>query len=449
MSHRTSAVAAATAAAFLGLAGAAQAGWTPVRNLSASANDSLGASVGVAKDGTATIAWMEDTGPGEATHARRLPRTGRPGPIRDFLASNGEPDVAVTPSGVAFVVWTTPTGQLLLRRIAPNGQVGPEREVAAIGQFPQVAVGPGGRAVVAYLQFTGFGFIAAARRVAPDGTPGSTTSFLGAADFSEVSVVMAPDRAVTVMWFGSDGTHVRARSQRIGPTNTLGPVRDLSPAGGNTNFGDLGVAADGTVTALWARNDGTNAITQTRRIAPGGTLRPVRTLSAPGQNVTQLDLAVAPNGVSTHVWARSDGAVSRIQSRRVAAGGAVGPVRTRSAPGQPGSDPTVAAGATGIVFIAWRRLNGGLFDVAQALRVSPAGVPGQGQERLQAGTGHEPPRHRRLARREPRRSSGTRTTAPRMSFRPRASFPDAPSDGVWSDRGGDDQHSSARAAPPR
>ena len=177
MSHRTSAVAVAAAAAFLGLAGAAQAGWTPVKNLSVGANDSFGASVGIAKDGTATIAWKEDTGPGEATRARRLPRTGSPGPIRDFFASNGEPDVAVTPSGVAFVVWTTPTGQLLLRRIAPNGQVGPEREVAAIGQFPQVAVGPGGRAVVAWLQFTGFGFVTAARRVAPDGTPGGTTSF--------------------------------------------------------------------------------------------------------------------------------------------------------------------------------------------------------------------------------------------------------------------------------
>ena len=321
--------------------------------------------------------------------------------------------MAVTPSGVAFVVWTTPTGRLLLRRIAPNGQVGPEREVAAIGQFPQVAVGPGGRAVVAWLQFTGFGFVTAARRVAPDGTPGGTTSFLGAADFSEVSVVMAPDRAVTVMWFGSDGMNVRARSQRIGPTNTLGPVRDLSPAGGNTNFGDLGVAADGTVTALWARNDGANAITQTRRITPGGTLRPVRTLSAPGQNVTQLDLAVAPNGVSTHVWARSDGSVSRIQSRRVAAGGAVGPVRTRSAPGQPGSDPTVGAGATGIVFIAWRRLNGGLFDVAQALRVSPAGLPGRVKNVSKPGRNTNRLDIAALGRGILRRSSGTRTTAPR------------------------------------
>ena len=318
------------------------------------------------------------------------------------------------PSGVAFVVWTTPTGRLLLRRIAPNGQVGPEREVAAIGQFPQVAVGPGGRAVVAWLQFTGFGFITAARRVAPDGTPGGTTSFLGAADFSEVSVVMAPDRAVTVMWFGSDGTHVRARSQRIGPTNTLGPVRDLSPAGGNTNFGDLGVAADGTVTALWARNDGSNAITQTRRITPGGTLRPVRTLSAPGQNVTQLDLAVAPNGVSTHVWARSDGSVSRIQSRRVAAGGAVGPVRNslRTRPARLGSDRR------------GRRDGDRLHRLAAAerrpLRRGPGapglagGPPRKGQERLQAGAEHQPPRHRRFGRGYRRRSSGTRTTAPRM-----------------------------------
>ena len=192
VSRRTLAVAVASAAAFLALAGVAHAGWTPVRDLSVGANDSFGPVIGIAADGTATATWKEDTGPGEAAHARRLPGTGAPGRLRNFGDSNNEPAVAVTPAGVSFVVWTTPTGRLLLRRIAPDGRVGPEREVAAIGQFPQVAVGPGGRAVVAWLQFTGFGFIAAARRVAPDGTPGPTTSFLGTAGFDQLSVVMAP-----------------------------------------------------------------------------------------------------------------------------------------------------------------------------------------------------------------------------------------------------------------
>jgi hypothetical protein len=285
--------------------------------------------------------------------------------------------VAVTPAGVSFVVWSTPTGRLLLRRIAADGRVGPEREIASIGQLPQVAVGPGGRAVVSWLGFTGMSFVTVARRVAPDGTPG-TASFLGpAAAFNTPSVIMAPDRSVTVLWYGSDGTNIRAQSRRISRTNALGPVLDVSPAGGNAFSAELGVAGDGTVTALWARSDGVNTLAQTRRISASGTLRPVRTLSAPGQPVTQLDLAVAPNGVSTHVWARYDGSVSRIQSRRIAAGGAVGSVRTRSAAGQPASDVTVAAGPTGVVFIAWRRLNQGLFDIAQALRLSPAGRPGK------------------------------------------------------------------------
>ena len=374
-SARTLGIAAACAAATLGLAGGAQAGWTPALNLSLGSTDSISPAVGVSQDGTATVTWRQFTGTGEAARARRLPVTGRPGRHRNFQASNGETDVAVTPAGVSFVVWTTPTGRLLLRRIGPSGIVGPAREIASVGQFPQIAVGPGGRAVVAWLQFTGFGFVAVARRVAPDGTPG-TTSFLGSAGFGQLGVVMAPDRAVTVLWLGSDGTHVRAQSQRISPTNALGPVRDLSPAGGNAGIGKLGVAADGTVTALWTRSDGTNSIAQTRRIAPNGTLRPVRTLSAAGQSVTQLELAVAPNGVSTALWSRSDGSVSRVQSRRVAANGAVGGVRNRSAAGQHASDPTVAAGPTGIVFMAWRRLNGGLFDIAQALRITPRGQTG-------------------------------------------------------------------------
>ena len=164
----------------------------------------------------------------------------------------------------------------------------------------------------------------------------------------------------------ADQPHQRARA---------GAPR-FSPAGGNAGIGKLGVAAKRTSTALWTRSDGTNSIAQTRRIAPNGTLRPVRTLSAAGQSVTQLELAVAPNGVSTALWARSDGSVSRIQSRRVAANGAVAAVQNRSAPGQPASDPTIAAGPTGIVFMAWRRLNRGLFDIAQALRITPRGATG-------------------------------------------------------------------------
>ena len=283
----------------------------------------------------------------------------------------------MTPKGVSFVVWTTPAGKVLLRRIAADGRIGPAREIAPSGQLAQVAVSPSGHAIVAWMRFSGMSFAAVARRVAPNGTPGGTTFTLGEGFFNTPAVVLAPNRTATVLWLGSDGTNQRVQSRRIARSGSLGPVRTLSAAGGNGFQGLLGVASDGTVTAGWIRNDGAVSFAQTRRISAKGALRPVRTLSAAGQSVSTVDLAVAPNGVSTFLWNRSDGSVLRIQSRRMAANGTLGPIRTRSAAGQPASDLTIAAGTTGIVFMAWRRLNGGLFDVAQALRVSPAGQPGK------------------------------------------------------------------------
>ncbi len=363
--------------ALLGFAGTAAAGWTPARNLSTGTTDSLEPVVAVAPNGTATAAWTLDTGPGQDARARRLPLAGTPGPLRNLLVSNSAPDVAVTPKGISFVVWTTPAGKVLLRRIAANGSIGPAREIAATGQLAQVAVSPSGHAIVAWIRFSGMSFDAVARRVAPDGTPGGTTFTLGPAFLNIPAVVLAPNRTATVLWLGSDGTHQRAQSRRIARSGALGPVRNLSPAGGPAFAGTLGVATDGTVTAGWARNDGAVSFAQMRRINANGALGAVRTLSGPGQSVTQLDLAVAPSGVSTFLWNRSDGSVLRIQSRRIAANGTVGPIRNRSAAGRPASDLTISAGPTGVVFMAWRRLNGGLFDVAQALRVSPAGQPGK------------------------------------------------------------------------
>ena len=309
--------------------------------------------------------------------ARRLPLTGVPGRQRDLLASNSAPDVAVTPKGISFVVWTTPAGKVLLRRIAADGRIGPAREIASSGQLAQVAVSPSGHAIVAWVQFTGMSFVALARRVAPNGTPGGTTFTLGPAFFNTPAVVLAPDRTATVLWLGSDGTNQRAQSRRIARSGSLGPVRNLSARGWerlrgqarrfDERNGDRGLGPKRRRRLVRAdapdQRQG-NASARADALRPGAERLSVRPRCCAERG---LDLPLEPLG-------------------RLGAEGPVAPHRgeRRGRPdpkslggGSAGSDLTISAGSTGVVFMAWRRLNGGLFDVAQALRLSPTGQPGK------------------------------------------------------------------------
>ena len=98
-------------------------------------------------------------------------------------------------------------------------------------------------------------------------------------------------------------------------------------------------------------------------------------LSASGQNARAASLAVDAAGDAVFAWRRFDGTNDRIQAQTRSAAGVLGPVRTLSAAGQPAFGNQVAIDGAGNAVITWLR-NDGAFDIAQARRVSAAGVVG-------------------------------------------------------------------------
>src|SRR4051794_8685611 len=98
-------------------------------------------------------------------------------------------------------------------------------------------------------------------------------------------------------------------------------------------------------------------------------------LSASGQNARAASLAVDDVGDAVFAWRRFDGSDDRIQAQTRSAAGVLGPVRSLSAAGQPAFGNQVAIDGAGDAVITWLR-NDGTDDIAQARRLSAAGVVG-------------------------------------------------------------------------
>jgi hypothetical protein len=98
-------------------------------------------------------------------------------------------------------------------------------------------------------------------------------------------------------------------------------------------------------------------------------------LSAAGQNARSASLAANDAGDAVFAWRRFDGTNDRIQAQTRSAAGVLGAVQTLSVGGQPAFGNQVAIDGTGDAVVTWLR-NNGTYDIAQARRVSAAGVLG-------------------------------------------------------------------------
>ena len=133
------------------------------------------------------------------------------------------------------------------------------------------------------------------------------------------------------------------------------PVVDLSAPLQHAGAPQVAVAPDGTTTVAWYRSNGTNFIIQAATRAPGGSFSTPVDLSAPLQHAGTPQVAVAPDGTTTVVWYRSNGANNIVQSILTA-----NPPAGRSAPTISG---TAVAGSS-------LACDGGLWSGAASVAVS-------------------------------------------------------------------------------
>jgi hypothetical protein len=172
-------------------------------------------------------------------------------------------------------------------------------------------------------------------------------------------VAVDPNGNAVFTWRQFDGANQRIEARVRSASGDLSPVQTLSAAGRDTFDPQVGVDAAGDAVFVWRRFDGTEYIIQSRVRFASGALGPIQTLSDPGQDAFDPQVAVDPAGDAIFAWRRSDGSNFRIQARARSAGGSLSAVQTLSGSGKDAFDPRVGVDSSGNSVFAWRRFSSG------------------------------------------------------------------------------------------
>ncbi len=201
-------------------------------------------------------------------------------------------------------------------------------------------------------------------------------------------VAVAADGATTVVWHRSNGSIniVQARTRPAG-SSTFGGAVNLSAPEQDASDPQVAVAGDGATTVVWRRYDGFHFIIQaTTRPAGSSTFGGAEDLSAPGQSATNPQVAVAVDGATTVVWHRSNGFINIVQARTRAAGsGTFGGAVNLSAVGQEAVWPQVAVAVDGATTVVWIGIDGLSYIVQATTRPAGSGTFGLAENLSTAG----------------------------------------------------------------
>src|SRR6266566_896574 len=265
-------------------------------------------------------------------------------PLGALSAGTGpvdQPQVAVDASGDAVYVWEISEGTLCsggpceriqTRSRSAAGVLSPVQTISTQGQsqsLPHVAVDANGDAWFVWQHFDGtIERIQTRSRSAAGVWTGTATVSPpgGSAEFPQVAV--DPSGNAVFTWEYFDGTHWRIQARTVSLAGTRSSTQTLSTAGQDALYPQVAVDGNGNAVFAWQRFDGSNQRIQARVRSAAGTLAATHTLSAAGQDATEVHVAVDPSGDAVFAWERSDGTVDRIQSRARSAAGTLSPTQT-------------------------------------------------------------------------------------------------------------------------
>ncbi len=206
----------------------------------------------------------------------------------------------------------------------------------------------------------------------------------GGHDAGSPQVAVDADGDAVFVWARFDGTNQRIQTRGQSADGVLGPVQNVSPAGGYAFEPQVAIDPGGDAVITWRLSDSSGQRVQMRARSAAGILGPVASLSGAGQDAYNPQVAVGANGDAVFVWVRSDGSTNRVQTRVLSASGVLGPGRTISAAGRDAFNAKVAVDADGDAVFVWGTSDGTNQRI-QARARSAAGVFGPGQNVSPAG----------------------------------------------------------------
>jgi hypothetical protein len=345
-------------------------GWTPTVQLSAAGQPAWDADVAYSASGSAVIAWGRYDGAQYVAQAVIRNADGTLGSTRTLATSDqplGGPKAGIDADGNALLAWTRWDGndfRVQARTLPPAGALGTTQSLSNAGQdasAPELAVNQDGHGVIAWTRFDGNDFRVEGRTMA-------TTNIAGVGDLELVSDDLQDAREADVgidgdgdavfVWERYDSADNLIMSRTLRENGSLDAVQTLSVLGASAQDPDIAVNEAGDAAFAWTRWDGqrdrVGGLVDLAASLPGSS----QWLSAVGQAASDARAAIDETGDAMFAWKRWDGAVHRVQVRRLLAGGAVGAVTTRSAAGVEAESPAVAVRPGGTIMLAWQGFDG-------------------------------------------------------------------------------------------
>ena len=184
-------------------------------------------------------------------------------------------------------------------------------------------------------------------------------------------VATEDDGDSVIAWYRFDGANTRVEAVTRTAAGVLGTPQRLSRAGQPASDVEVAVDAAGNAVFTWLRSDGTNDLVQARSLSATGTLSRIRTLSDPGHDAWEPQVAVDDDGDAVFAWRRSDGTDFRIEAATLSAAGTLSAPAVLSDSGEDAVRPKVAITGAGDAVLTWTRWDGDDWRVQSATR--PAG----------------------------------------------------------------------------
>lgn len=250
---------------------------------------------------------------------------------------------ASTVSGPVPVSWSTPTD------LSPGGAVTTQADLGSDAQ---------GRFTATWTRFQNGGYQVQAALRGTDGVWSAPKDVSAAGEVAYYpQVAVAPSGSATLAWVTSD-TFVRSSSRATATGDWSAP--DYASAA-NADVPSLGVDAQGTAYAVWARDRGAGKyVVEASQRPLGGTWSDPTPLSNESLDASPPSLEVAPAGDATVVWAAGPMAATVVQARTRPAGGAWSTVSELStaAAGVSVTRTITALDPSGDVLAAWLQGDG-------------------------------------------------------------------------------------------
>ncbi|MET0685328.1 MAG: PKD domain-containing protein [Solirubrobacteraceae bacterium] len=283
-----------------------------------------------------------------------------------------DPAVGIAGDGVATVVWHEMTGASQLVKVARFDRAGgraADQTLSTAGDNPRVAVAPNGVAVATWVEGNA---INAAVRDSGGGAfidIGAISATAATGIDIDHAVALDADGDGVAAWV-RDGNVETNRRPRGGTFLGVQPI----PGGGTANSLELAMAPNGRATAIWALATTPSEVrTSERTVSPdfaNGNWNLAGRASPLGLPATSPSVAVDADNTAIGVWRVTDGGNEVVQGAERPSGGSFRDFRPLSNSTSGGFSAQVDVAPDGAAVVIWAGLSGGQSAI-QATRRGP------------------------------------------------------------------------------